>query len=95
MPRTVGAKNLKPFADRSVIETSAHAVVKHLTDSLTATPLDQFKIIIKHQTNYIDWIRSRHNELGKFKALGGRRAKRCNLRKISLVCESASPLRVD
>lgn len=68
MTRTVGAKNITSFELRNKIETSANSDIKHLAEQTSKTALVQFKTLLNHQRNYINWIASRHTELIKLKA---------------------------
>jgi hypothetical protein len=61
MGRTVGAKNITAFADRTKISTSSSSEIKHL--SQTGTVLKNFQNLIKHQRNYASWLMSRHDAL--------------------------------
>lgn len=74
MTRTTGAKNVKLFDARTKIESTSSDEIKHLSKGSKQTALDQFKSVLKHQRNYINWIESRHQELINLKTVGGARA---------------------
>lgn len=69
MARTQGARNFVPFLDRDKVETTNAKGIRHLAGQPDETPFEQFKSIIRHQKNYLDWIDSRHKELLETKAL--------------------------
>jgi hypothetical protein len=68
MGRKAGAKNFCSFQDRNVVDTTNTKDVKHLVKRPEQTPLEQFKSLISHQKNYLNWIDSRHKELQNVKA---------------------------
>lgn len=74
MTRTAGATNIKSFNVRTQIESTSSGEIKHLSGAHTQTALDQFRSVLKHHKNYINWIESRHRELISLKAAGGARA---------------------
>lgn len=74
MTRTVGSRNVKLFEHRDKIESSSNTEIKHLAKSTSKSALDQFRIILNHQRNYIKWIESRHDELIILKRGNGSRA---------------------
>jgi hypothetical protein len=65
MGRTVGAKNIAAFSDRTTISTTSSGEIKHL--SKTGTVLENFQELIKHQRNYATWLKTRHRDLKKAK----------------------------
>lgn len=68
MPRPQGSKNFVPFVERDRVDTTNTQSIRHLARQPDETPLEQFKSIIRHQKNYLDWIDSRHKELLEAKA---------------------------
>lgn len=68
MSRTKGAKNIVPFEQRNLVQSSPNAQIKHLAAGPQQTVLESFVDLLNHQTNYINWILSRHEELQKAKA---------------------------
>lgn len=66
MPKTKGAKNIKPFTKWPSIPTSSRSAVKHLS-SIKGGPLDTFLGLLKHQENYLKWIESRHTQVLQLK----------------------------
>lgn len=67
MPRTKGAKNVIPLEARDSIPTTDTKSVKHLARQIEDTPVEQFKALLGHQSNYLKWIDSRHQELQEAK----------------------------
>lgn len=74
MARTVGSKNIKVFEQRTKVESSDNADIKHLSKTTSKTALDQFKEILRNQRNFICWIESRHNDLINLKNGAGKRS---------------------
>lgn len=68
MSRTKGAKNIVPFEQRTAVQSSPNAEIKHLAAGAQQCALDSFVDLLKHQTNYINWILSRHEALQNAKA---------------------------
>lgn len=62
MPRPKGAVNIVRFEKRSRIETSSSQEIRHLADA-GPNPLKQFKDLLRHQENFLNWIDDRHNNL--------------------------------
>lgn len=62
MPRPKGATNIVRFEKRDCIETSSNKDIRHLAD-LGPSPLKQFKDLINHQENFLNWIDDRHSGL--------------------------------
>ncbi|MGJ7525644.1 hypothetical protein [Variovorax sp. GB1P17] len=71
MPRTKGAKNIVAFEDRPAISTSPNSDIKHLARTATRTELESFLALLRHQTNFTNWIISRHEELQKLRIKKG------------------------
>lgn len=71
MPRTKGAKNIIPFEQRSSIQSSPNAEIQHLAVGSQQTALESFMALLRHQTNYINWIQTRHKELRLAKSRAG------------------------
>lgn len=67
MTRTSGSKNITPFEQRDEICSTSSQEIKHLAVSEDATALEQLKDTIKHQKNFLKWIKSRHDEIIKLK----------------------------
>lgn len=63
MTRTTGSTNVKPYKNRSKIETTSSADIKHLTKSSNSTRCQEFVDLLKHQSNYLKWIDKRHEGL--------------------------------
>jgi len=63
MARTSGAKNIQKFEDRTKVSSTSSKEIKHLAQSSKSSALDQFKALLKHQKNYLNWLESRHNAL--------------------------------
>ncbi len=66
MPRPKGAANVTRFEKRSRIETSNNKEIRHLVD-LGPSPLKQFKDLLRHQENFLNWIDDRHRGLQEAK----------------------------
>ncbi len=62
MPRPKGAPNIVRFKDRNYIETSTNKEIKHLAN-LDPSPLKQFKDLLGHQENFLNWVDDRHHKL--------------------------------
>lgn len=70
MARTIGARNITTMDTRTNIASSPNAQIKHLASSSGETTLEYFHSILRHQSNYSTWIKSRHDELLKAKQKG-------------------------
>ncbi len=94
MPRTKGAKNIVPFEGRASIDSTSTATILHLATQATDTPLEQFRALLRHETNFLKWIDSRHDELLKAKAdaTGVRGPKDATYRKYKWYAEQNSLL---
>ncbi len=64
--RTLGAKNIVPFAKRMDLETSSSQEVKHLAN-IIGNPLTEFRGLLNHQENFLDWIDERHEKIVELK----------------------------
>ena len=62
MGRPKGATNIVRFEKRSQIETSSSKEIRHLAN-LGPSPLKQFKDLLRHQENFLNWIDDRHRDL--------------------------------
>lgn len=60
--KTLGAKNITPFAKRKTIETSNDAEIRHLAD-MSGTPVSMLKQLYQHQENYLKWLHGRHKKI--------------------------------
>jgi len=67
MSRTKGAKNIPPFETRSEVATSPNSEIRHLASSANQTVLEYFLDLLRHQSNYARWIRTRHDDLKQAK----------------------------
>ena len=63
MSRTQGAVNIVPLESRNQIASTAKADIRHLARQVDLVPREQFKELLKHQKNFLNWIDSRHQEL--------------------------------
>lgn len=66
MPRPKGSANIVRFEKRRKIETSSSKEIRHLAN-LGPSPLKQFKDILRHQENFLNWIDDRHRRLQEAK----------------------------
>jgi hypothetical protein len=57
--RTKGAKNFVSFEKRTAVETSSSKEVRHLAN-IKGSPLEEFRDLLKHQENFLDWVDRRH-----------------------------------
>lgn len=62
MPRPKGATNVVRFEKRTRVETSSSQEIRHLA-KLGPSPLKQFKDLLNHQENFLNWIDDRHRGL--------------------------------
>jgi len=67
MTRTAGSSNVKKFEEREEISTTGSQEIKHLAATVDGTALDQFKALLRHQQNYLNWIETRHSDLNDAK----------------------------
>lgn len=67
MTRTAGSSNIKKFEEREEISTTGSQEIKHLAATVDGTALDQFKALLRHQQNYLNWIETRHRDLNDAK----------------------------
>lgn len=67
MTRTAGSSNVKKFEDREKVSTTGSQEIKHLAATVDGTALDQFKALLRHQQNYLNWIETRHSDLNDAK----------------------------
>lgn len=70
MPRTKGAKNIVVLEDRATIATSPNSSIRHLASISQKTESEAFIALMGHQSNFVSWIISRHEELSKLKSKG-------------------------
>lgn len=63
MTRPVGTANIQPLENRNAIATTATQDIRHLAQQDNDTPREQFKALLRHQRNYLNWIDTRHREL--------------------------------
>lgn len=63
MTRTSGSANVVSFEKRSGIETTSSTDIKHLAKSSGSTRCKEFHDLLNHQSNYLKWIDTRHEEL--------------------------------
>jgi hypothetical protein len=63
MTRPAGAGNVQPFEARTSIATTATQEIRHLAQQASDTPREQFKALLRHQKNYLNWIDTRHTGL--------------------------------
>lgn len=63
MVRVVGAKNIKPLSSRAELSSTDKADIRHLASHVDSSPREQFKTLLSHQKNFLNWMDSRHNEL--------------------------------
>jgi hypothetical protein len=96
--RPKGAPNIVLFVDRARIETSSSKEIKHLANT-SSNPLEEFKNLLRHQKNFLDWIDDRHTklqnkekELAEIKGMGGKGPKDATYRKYRWYAEQLTLL---
>ncbi len=66
MSRPKGAKNFISLEERHSIPTSSSKEVRHLA-SIKGNPLEEFRGLLKHQENFLDWVDGRHDTIVRLK----------------------------
>ena len=66
MGRPAGKKNIVHLKDRTALSTTNTSGIIHLSENNKLSHIEQFKSLLRHQNNYLNWIDDRHEKLTEY-----------------------------